>query len=69
MAGYLVHSLVRGRRAAANPWGAKSLEWQTASPPPAENFLAPVTVHEGPYEFDEIEGDDVPAHTEVPVRP
>src|SRR5690606_3735392 len=34
----LAHSLVRGRRAPANPWGGASLEWRTASPPPTENF-------------------------------
>ena len=31
-------SLYRGALAPANPWGAASLEWATASPPPAYNF-------------------------------
>lgn len=31
-------SLRRGQRAAANPWRAPTLEWLTASPPPAYNF-------------------------------
>ena len=31
-------SLRLGVRAAANPWGGKTLEWATASPPPAGNF-------------------------------
>jgi cytochrome c oxidase subunit 1 len=35
---YLIHSLVRGRPAPANPWGGASLEWFTTSPPPAHNF-------------------------------
>jgi cytochrome c oxidase subunit 1 len=55
MAGYLVHSLVRGRVAAADPWGGKSLEWATASPPSAHNFHEIPVVTTGPYEFDEIE--------------
>jgi cytochrome c oxidase subunit 1 len=38
VAANLVHSLLAGRRAPANPWGAATLEWQTASPPPTENF-------------------------------
>ena len=36
---YLAHSLFRGERAPANPWGAKSLEWATSSPPPTHNFF------------------------------
>ncbi|GAB2943870.1 hypothetical protein GCM10027280_35680 [Micromonospora polyrhachis] len=31
-------SLVRGRRAPADPWRGDTLEWATASPPPPENF-------------------------------
>jgi cytochrome c oxidase subunit 1 len=31
-------SLKFGSRAAANPWGANTLEWQTPSPPPHDNF-------------------------------
>ena len=48
---YLAWSLRYGRIAEANPWNLPGLEWQTASPPPAENFLAtPVVTHEA-YEF------------------
>ena len=35
---YLIHSLFRGKRAPANPWGGRSLEWQCSSPPPHYNF-------------------------------
>ena len=35
---YLLHSLVAGRKAPANPWGGASLEWQCSSPPPHDNF-------------------------------
>jgi len=38
MAVYLAHSLVRGERAPANPWGGATLEWETSSPPPPHNF-------------------------------
>jgi cytochrome c oxidase subunit 1 len=42
--GFLIHALnlviswARGRRAEANPWRGKTLEWETSSPPPRENF-------------------------------
>lgn len=35
---YLIASLWTGRRAPANPWGGATLEWQTTSPPPWDNF-------------------------------
>jgi cytochrome c oxidase subunit 1 len=38
---YLVWSLRRGEPAGSNPWGARGLEWQTASPPPTDNFDTP----------------------------
>jgi cytochrome c oxidase subunit 1 len=60
MAGYLIYSLRRGPRAGANPWGGKSLEWSTASPPIEHNFHEVPTVTMGPYEFDEIEPDGGP---------
>jgi cytochrome c oxidase subunit 1 len=34
----VVRSLRRGDSAGANPWGAGTLEWSTASPPPPYNF-------------------------------
>jgi hypothetical protein len=34
-----VTSLRRGTPASANPWGAGTLEWATASPPPSCNFV------------------------------
>jgi cytochrome c oxidase subunit 1 len=50
--GCLLHSLVRGKLAPANPWGGNSLEWWTSSPPPPHNFdRAPEA--EDPYEFRE----------------
>nr|WP_246152051.1 cytochrome c oxidase subunit I [Roseospira navarrensis] len=39
----VVHALVAGRRAPANPWGegADTLEWTVSSPPPAHTFEDP----------------------------
>lgn len=47
----IVYSAVKGEKAVANPWGAKSLEWQIPSPPPPHNFDAIPVVTSGPYEF------------------
>ena len=49
----LIHSLLRGRRAPANPWGAATLEWQCASPPPHDNFSVQPSVGD-PYDFTDI---------------
>jgi cytochrome c oxidase subunit 1 len=47
----LIRSLFSGEKAPKNPWGAKSLEWETASPPPTENFHRTPVVTHGPYDF------------------
>jgi cytochrome c oxidase subunit 1 len=45
-------SMRRGKVAGPNPWRANTLEWQTSSPPPHENFTGRVpTVYRGPYEY------------------
>jgi cytochrome c oxidase subunit I len=44
---YLIWSLRYGPVAGMNPWKAKGLEWETASPPPTDNFeVMPTVVHE-----------------------
>ncbi len=48
---YLVWSLWFGKRAPANPWEAKGLEWTTSSPPPTHNFLAEPVVDFEPYDY------------------
>ena len=48
---YLVASLRNGRIAGANPWGASTLEWQTSSPPPTENFADTPHINTGPYVY------------------
>jgi cytochrome c oxidase subunit 1 len=45
-----LHSLLYGRKAPANPWGANTLEWHCSSPPPTENF-AKTPVAGDPYSF------------------
>ncbi len=49
----LIHCLLKGEKAPDNPWGARTLEWRTSSPPPHENFTSPVKIPEGAkaYEF------------------
>jgi cytochrome c oxidase subunit 1 len=53
---YLIHSLFKGRRAPANPWGAATMEWQCASPPPYYNFHEPPG-EQDPYEFGHLRYD------------
>jgi cytochrome c oxidase subunit 1 len=49
--GYLLASLRKPYDAPANPWGGKTMEWLTQSPPLTENFEGqPVATH-GPYDF------------------
>ena len=40
-----------GPKATANPWRAKTIEWQVSSPPPRFNFPVVPLVVGGPYEF------------------
>jgi cytochrome c oxidase subunit 1 len=49
-AAYLLRSARSGRRAPANPWGATTLEWTCASPPPYYNFHDTPEVRRGPYD-------------------
>lgn len=51
MAGYLFHSLRKGERAPANPWGSRALEWQTSSPAPLHNFDYTPVIINGPYDY------------------
>jgi cytochrome c oxidase subunit 1 len=51
LAGVLIYSLFRGRKAPANPWGAASLEWTAASPPLAHNFEQTPVMDRDSYDF------------------
>jgi len=60
----IIYSLMRGPKAAANPWQANTLEWVAASSPPLRhgNFETIPTVYRGPYEYSspEVEEDWYP---------
>lgn len=52
--GYLVHALIKGKKAGPNPWGGVTLEWHIQSPPTVENFdVIPTVTHE-PYDFSQL---------------
>ncbi|MGE0614038.1 MAG: cytochrome c oxidase subunit I [Bacteriovoracia bacterium] len=48
---YLWRALMSGPKAGDNPWNSLTLEWQSPSPPPLENFLKDPVVTEGFYEY------------------
>jgi cytochrome c oxidase subunit 1 len=56
MAGYLLHSLVGGEKAPANPWGGATLEWETTSPPAYYNFKHEMQAGD-PYDLDALQWD------------
>ena len=49
--GAIVSSWKYGEIASSNPWGSKSLEWQTPTPVPLENFAVLPVVTERPYNY------------------
>lgn len=52
----LIYALLKGKKAPSNPWGGVTLEWQTTSPPPLENFETIPNVTHEPYDFSQLEG-------------
>jgi cytochrome c oxidase subunit I len=49
----VIWSRFKGPKAPDNPWGATTLEWDTPSPPPFDNFGGrQITVYHGPMEYD-----------------
>jgi cytochrome c oxidase subunit 1 len=48
---YFTYSLVKGKAAPANPWGASGLEWTIPSPPPTFNFDEDPVVTEPAYTY------------------
>ena len=52
-----IHSLIKGKPAPANPWGANTLEWQCASPPPWDNFAVTPEVDD-PYDMTQWQYDE-----------
>jgi cytochrome c oxidase subunit I len=51
---YLIWSMKNARKAGPNPWNATGLEWQTASPPPVENFDKPPVVPDKVYAYEDM---------------
>ncbi|MEX2602170.1 MAG: cytochrome c oxidase subunit I [Balneolaceae bacterium] len=51
MAAYLAWSLKSGRKAGANPWGSRSMEWQVNAMPPLHNFHHTPVIINGPYDY------------------
>jgi cytochrome c oxidase subunit 1 len=49
--GVILYALRKGEKCGDNPWNSKTLEWQTSSPPPHENFHDQPVVTAGPYEY------------------
>ncbi len=47
----IINGLTKGAKAPANPWGGKTLEWTTTSPPPHFNFDVEPVITAGPYEY------------------
>ncbi len=54
----LVYAIFRGRPAPANPWGASTLEWQSTSPPPHDNFSQTPVLGDDPYDFEGLRYDE-----------
>ncbi len=49
--GNVIYSMKFGAKAPSNPWGGRTLEWATESPPVLENFTKTPTVSAPPYEY------------------
>ena len=60
----MARSWKRGEQAASNPWRAQTLEWQTTSPPPIDNFDRIPTVTALPYQYGSIDIGGGPAPAE-----
>jgi cytochrome c oxidase subunit 1 len=62
----LFHAVFWGRKAPANPWGSATMEWQSPSPPPHDNFTVVPPVID-PYDHEDLEY--VPADGGYVLRP
>ncbi|HEV3157496.1 MAG TPA: cytochrome c oxidase subunit I [Candidatus Baltobacteraceae bacterium] len=67
----MLWSFKYGKPAGKNPWGARTLEWMIASPPPYYNFKHIPAVLDNPYYFDKplpyrnLEDEDTPLEKPV----
>ncbi|GAB4136048.1 MAG: cbb3-type cytochrome c oxidase subunit I [Planctomycetota bacterium] len=55
MVGYLLHSLFAGKRAMQNQWGGVTLDWETPTPPPLENFDKEAVVTREVYDYSTLD--------------
>jgi cytochrome c oxidase subunit 1 len=64
----VVWSWFYGEKAAANPWRAKTLEWQTPTPVPIDNWTTIPIVTSWPYTYGRPEGQpQAPAGAPTPA--
>jgi len=49
--GNIVWSAIKGPKAGANPWNARTLEWQISSPPSHHNFHSQPVIVSHPYDY------------------
>jgi cytochrome c oxidase subunit I len=80
IAAYLLHSLLRGKKAPANPWGSRAMEWQASSPPSLHNYHHTPVIINGPYDYhkpmsefqlgiaDSHNGHDEHHHTDIETK-
>jgi len=47
----LIRALNKGYDAPDNPWGGRTMEWETQSPPITHNFETDMVLKHGPYDF------------------
>jgi len=66
---HLIVAWIRGPKAEANPWHAKTLEWQTSSPPPEHNFLEEPEVVGDPYGYGEAGSTHLAPNPGNPAQP
>ncbi len=64
-----IWTLVKGRVAESNPWGATTLEWTVPSPPPHGNFAEAPVVRRWAYEYGVQTADGDFAVQTLPSRP
>lgn len=50
-AAYLIIALRSGKKASSNPWNGLTLEWESPSPPPIQNFETDPVCKYGPYDY------------------
>ncbi len=65
----LVRAWIRGPAAGDNPWRATTLEWQTSSPPPLENFPRQPVVAGNQYDYGVPSATSAPKAAHTPAGP